>query len=88
MIYRENNSRYIAVKYSVRGRDLGSTVEQAIHDVNTKIKFPKGYTLDWAGEYESQKRANARLAIIVPITILESFCCCTRHSGLSSGRAW
>ncbi len=73
MIYRENNSRYIAIKYSVRGRDLGSTVEQSIHDVNTKIKFPKGYTLDWAGEYESQKRANARLSIIVPVTILGIF---------------
>ena len=73
MIYRENNSRYIAIKYSVRGRDLGSTVEQAIREVNERVKLPKGYTLDWAGEYESQKRANARLAIIVPITILAIF---------------
>jgi cobalt-zinc-cadmium resistance protein CzcA len=73
MIYRENNSRYIAIKYSVRGRDLGSTVEQSIHDVNAKIKFPKGYSLDWAGEYESQKRANARLSVIVPVTILAIF---------------
>jgi cobalt-zinc-cadmium resistance protein CzcA len=73
MIYREGNSRYIAIKYSVRGRDLGSTVEQSIHDVNARIKFPKGYTLDWAGEYESQKRANARLSVIVPVTILAIF---------------
>ena len=73
MIYRENNSRYIAIKYSVRGRDLGSTVEQAIANVHRDVKLPKGYTLDWAGEYESQKRANARLAIIVPITILLIF---------------
>jgi len=70
MIYREANSRYIAIKYSVRGRDLGSTVEEAIHRVNEKVKLPPGYTLDWAGEYESQKRADARLAVIVPITIL------------------
>jgi len=73
MIYREANSRYIAIKYSVRGRDLGSTVEEAIRKVNEKVKLPQGYTLDWAGEYESQKRANARLAVIVPITILLIF---------------
>ena len=70
MIYRENNSRYIAIKYSVRGRDLGSTVRDAIHDVSQKVKLPTGYTLQWAGEYASQQRANARLALIVPITVL------------------
>lgn len=70
MIYREANSRYIAIKYSVRGRDLGSTVEEAMRKVNEKVKLPRGYYLDWAGEYESQKRANARLAVIVPITVL------------------
>jgi cobalt-zinc-cadmium resistance protein CzcA len=70
MIYREANSRYIAIKYSVRGRDLGSTVEEAIRRVNEKVQLPPGYRLDWAGEYESQKRADERLAIIVPITIL------------------
>jgi heavy metal efflux system protein len=70
MIYREANSRYIAIKYSVRGRDLGSTVEEAMRKVNGKVKLPQGYYLDWAGEYESQKRANERLAVIVPVTIL------------------
>jgi len=70
MIYREGNQRYIALKYSVRGRDLGSTVEEAISKVNREVKLPQGYTLDWAGEYESQKRANKRLAIVIPITIL------------------
>src|SRR5580700_3361815 len=69
-IYREANSRYIAVKYSVRGRDLGSAVEEAIRKVNAAVKLPSGYTIDWAGEYESQKRANQRLLIILPITIL------------------
>ena len=73
MIYREANSRYIAIKYSVRGRDLGSTVEEAIRRVNEKVQLPQGYQLDWAGEYESQKRANRRLAVIVPITILVIF---------------
>lgn len=70
MIYREDNSRYIAIKYSVRGRDLGSTVEEAIRKVNSQVSLPKGYALNWAGEYESQKRANSRLTIIVPLTIL------------------
>ena len=70
MIYREENSRYIAIKYSVRGRDLGSTVRDAIHGVQQKVKLPSGYTLEWAGEYASQQRANARLALIVPVTVL------------------
>jgi cobalt-zinc-cadmium resistance protein CzcA len=69
-IYREANSRYIAVKYSVRGRDLGSTVEEAIRKVNAAVKLPPGYTIDWAGEYESQQRAQRRLLLVLPITIL------------------
>lgn len=72
-IYRENNSRYIAIKYSVRGRDLGSTVEEAIHKVNANAKLPTGYSLAWAGEYESAKRANKRLSIVVPITVTVIF---------------
>ncbi len=72
-IYRENNSRYVAIKYSVRGRDLGSTVEQAIREVNQKVKLPPGYYLEWAGEYASAKRANARLALIVPVTVAVIF---------------
>jgi len=62
--------RYIAIKYSVRGRDLGSTVRQAIDEVHHKVQLPEGYHLDWTGEYESQQRANRRLAFIVPITLL------------------
>jgi cobalt-zinc-cadmium resistance protein CzcA len=69
-IYREANSRYIAVKYSVRGRDLGSTVEEAIRKVNASVKLPSGYTIDWAGEYESQQRASRRLLLVLPVTIL------------------
>ncbi|MDE2388284.1 MAG: efflux RND transporter permease subunit [Betaproteobacteria bacterium] len=70
MIYREDNSRYIAIKYSVRGRDLGSTVEEAMERVNREVELPDGYSIKWAGEYESQKRAQARLAIIVPLTVM------------------
>lgn len=72
-IYREANSRYVAVKYSVRGRDLGSTVEEAIKKVNAGVKLPAGYTFDWAGEYESQKRAQRRLMLVLPLTILVIF---------------
>jgi heavy metal efflux system protein len=72
-IYRENNTRYVAMKYSVRGRDLGSTVEEAIRTVEEKVKLPPGYHLEWAGEYASAKRANARLALIVPVTVAGIF---------------
>ena len=69
-IYREANSRYVAVKFSVRGRDLGSTVEEAIKKVSANVKLPVGYTLDWAGEYESEKRSQHRLLVVLPLTIL------------------
>ncbi len=69
-IYREENSRYVAVKFSVRGRDLGSTVTEAIKKVNASVKLPTGYTIDWAGEYESQKRSQRRLLLVLPFTIL------------------
>jgi cobalt-zinc-cadmium resistance protein CzcA len=72
-IYREENSRYVAIKYSVRGRDLGSAVEQAMKLVKEKVKLPVGYHIDWAGEYESQKRSQRRLMIVVPITLLVIF---------------
>ena len=72
-IYREKNQRYVAIKYSVRGRDLGSTVEEAMKKVNAKVQLPRGYHIDWEGEYESQKRAQARLFVIVPLTILVIF---------------
>lgn len=70
MVYREGNRRYIAIKYSVRGRDLGSTVSEAQRAVARHVRLPQGYTMDWAGEYESQQRASRRLAIIVPLTVL------------------
>ena len=72
-IYREGGTRYIAIKYSVRNRDLGSTVEEAINKVGHQVKLPLGYRLDWAGEYESQKRSTRRLLIVLPITILLIF---------------
>ncbi len=72
-IYREGNQRYVAIKYSVRGRDLGGAVEEAMRKVNAQIPLPRGYHIDWEGEYESQKRAEGRLLIIVPLTIVGIF---------------
>jgi cobalt-zinc-cadmium resistance protein CzcA len=72
-IYREGNQRYIAVKYSVRGRDLGGAVEEALKKVSAQVQLPRGYRIDWEGEYESQKRASARLLVIVPLTVVLIF---------------
>ncbi len=72
-IYREGNQRYIAVKYSVRNRDLGGAVEEAMRKVSAQVQLPRGYHIDWEGEYESAKRASARLSIIVPLTVLLIF---------------
>jgi heavy metal efflux system protein len=72
-IYREENQRYVAIKYSVRERALGDTVEEAIQKVKDSVKLPRGYHVEWLGEYESEKRAEARLLIIVPLTILLIF---------------
>jgi cobalt-zinc-cadmium resistance protein CzcA len=72
-IYREGGQRYIAIKYSVRGRDLGSTVGEAIGKVERSVQLPAGYHIEWAGEYESQKRADKRMALIIPITVTVIF---------------
>jgi len=69
-IYREGEQRYIAVKYGVRNRDLGGAVEEAISTVNKAVPLPKGYHYEWAGEYESKQRADKRLAMIVPMTVV------------------
>jgi cobalt-zinc-cadmium resistance protein CzcA len=72
-IYREGSQRYVAIKYGVRGRDLGSTVEEAIKKVSEQVKLPDGYTINWAGEYASQQRAQRRLMLIIPLTLLLIF---------------
>jgi cobalt-zinc-cadmium resistance protein CzcA len=72
-IYRENNERYVAIKYSVRDRALGDAVREAIQKVNDQVKLPRGYHIGWEGEYQSEVRAEARMAIIVPLTVLLIF---------------
>ncbi|WP_130620902.1 efflux RND transporter permease subunit [Dyella amyloliquefaciens] len=68
-IYRENNSRYIGVQFSVEGRDLAGAVEDAIQQVNDKVKLPQGYRLDWGGEYSEYTASRAQLNVILPLTM-------------------
>ncbi len=72
-IYRDNNARYIAVKFSVRGRDLGSTIAEAQKKVERAVHFSAGYNCTWNGEFENQQRASATLAKVVPICLLVIF---------------
>jgi len=68
-IYRENNSRYIGVQFSVEGRDLADAVEDAIRQVDTKITLPQGYRLDWGGEYTEYTASSQQLKVILPLTL-------------------
>jgi heavy metal efflux system protein len=72
-IYHEAGERYIPVKFSVRGRDLGSAVEEAQKRIAQNVKLPPGYRLVWAGEFEDLEEAKARLAVIVPVSLLLIF---------------
>ena len=69
-IYRESNRRYIAIKFGVRDRDLGSTVAEAQAIVKKNVRIPDGYLVTWGGEFESARRAGKRLAIVIPATIV------------------
>src|SRR5690242_2636539 len=69
-IYRENNQRFVPLKYSVRGRDLGSTVAEAQKVIAEKVPLPEGYRLEWTGEFGALVEAQKRLAIIVPLSLL------------------
>ena len=69
-IYHERSQRYIPIKFSVRGRDLGSTVAEAQERIAENVKLPNGYRILWAGEFEDLQHAKQRLMIVVPITLL------------------
>jgi cobalt-zinc-cadmium resistance protein CzcA len=72
-IYRQDNSRYIGVQFSVEGRDLAGAVEDAIAQVNAKVSLPQGYRLDWGGEYTEYTASRAQLGVIVPLTLFLIF---------------
>jgi heavy metal efflux system protein len=69
-IYRERSQRYIPIKFSVRGRDLGSTVAEAQERVANAVKLPNGYRIIWSGEFDSLQAAKQRLMVVIPITLL------------------
>lgn len=72
-IYRDRNTRFIAIKFSIRDRDMGSTIAEAQQKVNARIKPGKGYDIVWAGEFENQVRAQAKLSQVVPIVLVLIF---------------
>jgi cobalt-zinc-cadmium resistance protein CzcA len=84
-IYRESNIRYLALKFNVEGRDMGSVVNDAIAAVAESVKVPDGYYLAWGGEFENQQRAIKRLEIIVPLALAAVLA--LLYSAIQSGRA-
>ncbi len=72
-IYRDNNKRFIAIKFSIRERDLGSTIADAQEKVNAQVSIPRGYSIAWSGEFENQVRAQKRLTEVVPICLILIF---------------
>ena len=73
LIFRDDNERYSALKFSVRDRDMGSTIAEAQQLVNQKVHLKHGYTMAWQGDFENQQRATKRLAQVVPISLLLIF---------------
>ncbi len=73
LIFREASQRFTAVKFSVRGRDMGSAIAEAQQKVNAAVKFPGGYSVKWAGDFENQQRATQRLTQVVPLSLLGIF---------------
>jgi len=69
MVYRENGRRYIPIKFSVRGRDLAGTIEEVQARLSRSVRLPEGYHYEWAGEYDSLRKEQRRLAIIIPVTL-------------------
>lgn len=73
LIFRDENQRYAAVKFSIRGRDMGSAIAEAQDKVEEHVKLQKGYEMLWAGDFENQQRATKRLSQVIPVSILIIF---------------
>lgn len=73
LIFRDNHARFCAVKFSVRGRDMGTAVAEAQEKVNASVRLPEGYSLKWTGDFENQQRATKRLSQVVPVSIVIIF---------------
>jgi len=76
-IYREQQQRYVPIKFSVRGRDLGSAVLEAQHAVESSVSMPGGYRLEWVGEFGNLQEAVARLGVAVPLSLALIVLCST-----------
>ncbi len=72
-VYRDKNTRFIAIKFTIRDRDMGSTIADAQEKVNAKLKMGKGYSIEWAGEFENQVRAQNKLSQVVPVVLVLIF---------------
>ncbi len=72
-VYRDNNTRFIAIKFTIRDRDMGSTIAEAQEKVNDQIQLGKGFSIEWAGEFENQVRAQAKLSQVVPVVLVMIF---------------
>lgn len=73
IVFRDDNERFTAVKFSIRGRDMGSTIAEARQQVSAAVQLEKGYEMQWAGDFENQQRATKRLSEVVPISLLIIF---------------
>jgi cobalt-zinc-cadmium resistance protein CzcA len=73
VVYRDKNTRFIAIKFTIRDRDMGSTIAEAQDKVEEKIVLGKGYSIEWAGEFENQVRAQAKLSQVVPVVLVLIF---------------
>ena len=73
LIFRDMNMRFIALKFSARGRDMGSTVAEARTKVSKAVRLPKGYSISWEGDFENQQRASKQLSLVVPISLVMIF---------------
>jgi len=73
LIFRDNNTRFVALKFSVRGRDMGSAIAEAQTKVDEAIRLPKGYSIEWQGDFENQQRASRQLGFVVPISLILIF---------------
>ena len=82
LIFRDNHARFCAVKFSVRGRDMGTAVAEAQEKVNASVRLPEGYSLKWTGDFENQQRATKRLSQVVPVSIAIILFSNARDAGL------
>ena len=86
MIFREGGRRYIPIKFSVRGRDLAATITDLQNQIRSKVMLPPGYTYTWAGEFDSLRKEQQRLAVIIPISLAVVFLFSVLCPAWESGR--